>query len=57
MSDLTPYETRLKRAGLRLTAQRRVILRILTDHDDHPDATEIHRRAVERDPRISLATV
>jgi len=43
--------------GLRLTEQRRVIARILSDADDHPDAEELHRRASEIDDNISLATV
>ncbi|WP_417481308.1 Fur family transcriptional regulator [Maricaulis sp.] len=43
--------------GLRMTDQRRVIARVLSDSDDHPDAEELHRRAVAEDPRISLATV
>ena len=43
--------------GLRLTEQRRVIARILSDADDHPDAEELHRRAAGVDRNISLATV
>lgn len=43
--------------GLRMTEQRRVIARILSQADDHPDAEELHRRASEVDSRISLATV
>ena len=43
--------------GLRMTEQRRVIARILSDADDHPDAEELHRRASAEDNRISLATV
>tara|TARA_R110000868_G_scaffold46352_3_gene153163 strand:+ start:16375 stop:16800 length:426 start_codon:yes stop_codon:yes gene_type:complete len=43
--------------GLRMTDQRRVIARVLSDSDDHPDAEELHRRAAAEDPRISLATV
>ena len=43
--------------GLRMTDQRRVIARVLSEADDHPDAEELHRRASDRDPRISLATV
>jgi len=43
--------------GLRMTEQRRVIARVLSTSDDHPDAEELHRRASEVDPRISLATV
>jgi Fur family ferric uptake transcriptional regulator len=43
--------------GLRMTEQRRVIARVLSNADDHPDAEELHRRASQVDSRISLATV
>lgn len=43
--------------GLRMTEQRRVIARVLSDADDHPDAEELYRRAMALDPKISLATV
>ncbi len=43
--------------GMRMTDQRRVIARVLSVADDHPDVEEIHRRAVAIDPRISIATV
>ena len=43
--------------GLRMTEQRRVIARILSIANDHPDAEELHRRANEVDKSISLATV
>ncbi|MGD9866908.1 MAG: transcriptional repressor [Hyphomicrobiales bacterium] len=42
---------------MRMTAQRRVIARILSDADDHPDVDEVYRRAARIDPRISLSTV
>jgi Fur family ferric uptake transcriptional regulator len=43
--------------GMRMTDQRRVIARVLSVAQDHPDVEEIHRRAVAIDPRISIATV
>lgn len=43
--------------GLRMTGQRRVIARVLSDSQDHPDAEELHRRAAAIDPHISIATV
>ncbi len=43
--------------GLRMTEQRRVIARVLSEAEDHPDAEELHRRASSVDSRISLATV
>lgn len=43
--------------GLRITEQRRVIARVLSDAQDHPDVEELHRRASAIDPGISIATV
>ena len=43
--------------GMRMTEQRRVIARVLSLADDHPDVEEIHRRAMEIDANISIATV
>jgi Fur family ferric uptake transcriptional regulator len=43
--------------GMRMTEQRRVIARVLSDAQDHPDVEELHRRAHAVDPRISIATV
>ena len=43
--------------GLRMTDQRRVIARVLSDALDHPDAEELYRRASTIDPHISIATV
>ena len=43
--------------GLKMTEQRRVIARVLSESDDHPDVEQLHRRATAIDPRISIATV
>ncbi len=43
--------------GMRMTEQRKVIARVLSLADDHPDVEEIHRRAAEIDANISIATV
>ena len=43
--------------GLRITDQRRVVARVLSEATDHPDVEELHRRAAAIDPRISIATV
>ena len=40
-----------------MTEQRRVIARVLSDAEDHPDVEQVYRRATEIDPRISIATV
>lgn len=51
------YAEELRRAGVRMTRPRRVIVDILTETEDHPDAMEIFRRAVKIDRSISLSTV
>ncbi|MDA8708555.1 transcriptional repressor, partial [Hellea sp.] len=43
--------------GLRMTDQRKVIAKVLSDANDHPDAEELYARASAIDPKISLATV
>lgn len=50
-------EERCLEKGLKMTDQRRVIARVLSESDDHPDAGEVYRRAVQVDDRISMATV
>ncbi len=40
-----------------MTGQRRVIVEVLGRAADHPDAVEVHRRALQTDPNISLSTV
>ncbi|HET9629859.1 MAG TPA: Fur family transcriptional regulator [Novosphingobium sp.] len=43
--------------GLRITDQRRVIARVLSESEDHPDVDKLHARAAAIDHRISIATV
>ena len=43
--------------GLRITEQRRVIARVLSDATDHPDVEALHARSAAIDPGISIATV
>ncbi|MGE5260069.1 MAG: Fur family transcriptional regulator, partial [Actinomycetota bacterium] len=54
-------ESRLERLcaerGMRMTGQRRIIARVLSEAEDHPDVEEVYRRASAQDPRISLSTV
>ncbi len=54
-------ESRIERLciekGLKMTGQRRVIARVLSEAGDHPDVEELYRRATAIDARISIATV
>ena len=43
--------------GLRITEQRRVIARVLSEAEDHPDVEALHARSAAIDPGISIATV
>jgi len=43
--------------GMRMTGQRRVIARVLSQSEDHPDVEELYRRATKVDANISIATV
>ncbi len=54
-------ESRIERLciekGLKMTGQRRIIARVLSEPGDHPDVEELYRRAAALDGRISIATV
>ena len=43
--------------GMRMTEQRKVIARVISISQDHPDVEELHRRAAAIDAGISIATV
>lgn len=54
-------ESRIERLcierGLKMTGQRRVIARVLSEAEDHPDVEELYRRSAALDGHISIATV
>ena len=50
-------ETLAANAGMRMTEQRRVIARILSQADDHPDVEALYQRVAKFDQAISIATV
>lgn len=51
------FEDALRDGGVRITRQRTALIEVLSESRDHPDADELHRRAREKDPSVSLATV
>ncbi|HEY2447085.1 MAG TPA: Fur family transcriptional regulator [Rhizomicrobium sp.] len=57
MARLSRIEKLCAEKGLRMTEQRRVIARVLSSAEDHPDAEELYHRASAIDPHISIATV
>src|SRR5512134_497120 len=57
MAELSRIEELCVEKGMKMTGQRRIIARVLSDSTDHPDVEEVYRRAVRLDPKISIATV
>jgi len=60
---MNAIEEKCKRKGVRLTDQRKVIAKVMSDSKekygskDHPDVDELHKRVSEIDDKISIATV
>ncbi|HVI52450.1 MAG TPA: Fur family transcriptional regulator [Candidatus Sulfotelmatobacter sp.] len=54
---ISRIEQRCIEKGMKMTEQRRVIARVLSEATDHPDVEEVHRRSTTIDPNISIATV
>jgi len=60
---MSSIEDKCKEKGVRLTDQRRVIAKILSESKeiygskDHPDVDELHKRVTVVDDKISIATV
>ena len=50
-------ETKCKKKGVKLTDQRKIIARVLSDSNDHPNVDELYNRVSKVDPKISIATV
>ena len=50
-------ETKCLKKGVRLTEQRKLIAKIMSDSEDHPDVDELHKRVSKLDSKISIATV
>jgi Fur family transcriptional regulator, ferric uptake regulator len=50
-------EAKCQEKGLKMTGQRRVIARVLSESHDHPDVELLYSRAHAIDPHISIATV
>ena len=50
-------ENKCIQKGVRLTDQRKLIAKVMSDSDDHPDVDELHKRVSNLDSKISIATV
>ena len=43
--------------GVRLTDQRKLVAKVMSESKDHPDVDELHKRVNKLDSKISIATV
>ena len=50
-------ETKCLEKGVRLTDQRKLIAKIMSESKDHPGVDELHKRVNKLDAKISIATV
>ena len=54
---MNSIEEKCIKKGVRLTDQRKVIAEVMAETKDHPDVDELHKRIIEVDKKISIATV
>ena len=50
-------EDKCIKKGVRLTDQRKLIAKVMSESYDHPDVDELHKKVSKLDAKISIATV
>ena len=50
-------EDKCKQKGVRLTDQRKLIAKVMSDSESHPNVDELHKKVTKFDSKISIATV
>ena len=50
-------ETKCIEKGVRLTDQRKLVAKVMSESENHPDVDELHKRVNKIDSKISIATV
>ena len=50
-------ESKCIEKGVRLTDQRKLVAKVMSESEDHPDVDELHKRVSKLDSKISIATV
>ena len=53
----TNIESKCKQKGVRLTEQRRLIAKVMSETEDHPNVDELHKKVNKLDSKISIATI
>ena len=54
---VSAIENRCIKKGVRLTDQRKLIAKVMSESSDHPDVDDLHKRVNKLDSKISIATV
>ena len=54
---MSKIEDKCKQRSVRLTDQRRLIAKVMSQSSDHPDVDELHKRVSAIDEKVSIATV
>ena len=54
---MSKIEDKCKQRGVRLTDQRRLIAKVMSQSSDHPDVDELHKKISKIDEKVSIATV
>ena len=54
---MSKIEDKCEQKGVRLTDQRRLIAKVMSQSSDHPDVDELHKRISKIDEKVSVATV
>ena len=54
---MTDIEQKCISKGVKLTGQRKIIARVMSQAEDHPDVDELYNRVTKIDSKISIATV
>ena len=50
-------ENKCIQQGVRLTDQRKLVAKVMSESTDHPDVDELHKKVSQVDSKISIATV
>ena len=50
-------ENKCIKKGVTLTDQRKLVAKVMSESEDHPDVDELHKRISKHDSKISIATV
>jgi len=57
MNSSVNIENKCLKQGVRLTDQRKLVAKVMSESKDHPDVDELHKRVSKLDSKISIATV